>query len=129
MDCSANTRYPVLGASWQPRAGVARHDAVAWGYARGADAHGVDIFQQTEVTDLIIEDGACVGVKTNRYGEIRAERVGSVTAGNSSVIAAMGGFELPLESHPLQALVSSPSSRSSIRLSCLTMCTANKPVR
>ena len=108
MDCSANTRYPVLGASWQPRAGVARHDAVAWGYARGADAHGVDIFQQTEVTDLIIEDGTCVGVRTNRYGDIRAERVGSVTAGNSSVIAAMGGFELPLESHPLQALVSEP---------------------
>lgn len=108
MDCSANTRYPVLGASWQPRAGVARHDAVAWGYARGADAHGVDIFQQTEVTDLIIEDGTCVGVKTNRYGDMRAERVGSVTAGNSSVIAAMGGFELPLESHPLQALVSEP---------------------
>ena len=108
MDCSANTRYPVLGASWQPRAGVARHDAVAWGYARGADAHGVDIFQQTEVTDLIIEDGTCVGVKTNRYGDIRAERVGSVAAGNSSVIAAMGGFELPLESHPLQALVSEP---------------------
>jgi len=108
MDCSANTRYPVLGASWQPRAGVARHDAVAWGYARGADARGVDIFQQTEVTDLIIEDGTCVGVSTNRYGDIRAERVGSVTAGNSSVIAAMGGFELPLESHPLQALVSEP---------------------
>ena len=108
MDCSANTRYPVLGASWQPRAGVARHDAVAWGYARGADAHGVDIFQQTEVTDLIIEDGTCVGVRTNRYGDMRAERVGSVTAGNSSVIASMGGFELPLESHPLQALVSEP---------------------
>ncbi len=108
MDCSANTRYPVLGASWQPRAGVARHDAVAWGYARGADAHGVDLIQQTEVTGLIIEDGTCVGVKTNRYGEIRADRVGSVTAGNSSVIAAMGGFELPLESHPLQALVSEP---------------------
>jgi sarcosine oxidase subunit beta len=108
MDCSANTRYPVLGASWQPRAGVARHDAVAWGYARGADALGVDLIQQTEVIDLLIEDGECVGVKTQRYGDIKADRVGSVAAGNSSVIAKMGGFELPLESHPLQALVSEP---------------------
>ena len=108
MDCSANTRYPVLGASWQPRAGVARHDAVAWGFARGADACGVDLLQQTEVTDLIIEDNTIVGVKTNRYGEIKADRVGSVVAGNSSVVAKMAGFQLPLESHPLQALVSEP---------------------
>lgn len=108
MDCSANRRYPVLGASWQPRAGVARHDAVAWGYARGADALGVDLIQQTAVVDLLIEDGTCVGVKTDRYGDIKANRVGSVTAGNSSVIANMAGFELPLESHPLQALVSEP---------------------
>ncbi|WP_370279506.1 sarcosine oxidase subunit beta family protein [Pontibacterium sp.] len=108
MDCSENTRYPILGASWQPRAGVARHDAVAWGFARGADAHGVDLIQKTEVTDLIIEDGTIVGVKTNRYGDIMADRVGSVVAGNSSVVAKMAGFELPLESHPLQALVSEP---------------------
>ncbi|MEJ2044040.1 MAG: sarcosine oxidase subunit beta family protein [Reinekea sp.] len=108
MDCSANTRYPVMGASWQPRGGVARHDAVAWGFARGADAHGVDLLQQTEVTDLIIEDGTITGVQTNRYGEIKADRVGCVVAGNSSVLANMGGFDLPLESHPLQALVSEP---------------------
>lgn len=108
LDCSANTRYPVLGASWQPRGGVARHDAVAWGYARGADALGVDLIQQTEVTDLIIEDGTIVGVKTHRYGDIKADRVGSVVAGNSSLIANMAGFDLPLESHPLQALVSEP---------------------
>ncbi|MFD1382052.1 sarcosine oxidase subunit beta family protein [Rhodanobacter aciditrophus] len=108
LDCSGNARYPVMGASWQPRAGVARHDAVAWGFARGADAHGVDLIQQTEVVDLIIEDGTITGVKTNRYGDIMADRVGSVVAGNSSVIAGMAGFELPLESHPLQALVSEP---------------------
>lgn len=108
MDCSDNARYPILGASWQPRAGVARHDAVAWGFARGADAHGVDLIQKTEVTDLIIEDGTIVGVKTNRYGDIMADRVGSVVAGNSAVVAKMAGFELPLESHPLQALVSEP---------------------
>ncbi|RDL44450.1 sarcosine oxidase subunit beta [Marinomonas piezotolerans] len=108
LDCSDNARYPVMGASWQPRAGVARHDAVAWGYARGADMRGVDLIQQTEVVDLIIEDGTILGVKTDRYGDIMADRVGSVVAGNSSVVAAMAGFELPLESHPLQALVSEP---------------------
>ncbi|MCO4757727.1 MAG: sarcosine oxidase subunit beta family protein [Oceanospirillaceae bacterium] len=108
MDCSENTRYPIMGASWQPRGGVARHDAVAWGFARGADSHGVDLIQQTEVTDLIIEDGTVVGVKTNRYGDIKADRVGCVVAGNSSVLAQKAGFELPLESHPLQALVSEP---------------------
>ena len=108
LNCSDSARYPVMGAAWQGRAGVARHDAVAWGYARGADSFGVDLIQQTEVTDLIIEDGTITGVKTNRYGDIKADRVGSVVAGNSSVIAKMAGFELPLESHPLQALVSEP---------------------
>jgi sarcosine oxidase subunit beta len=108
MDCSANRRYPVLGASWQPRAGVARHDAVAWGFARGADSYGVDLIQQCEVTGMVIEDGAIVGVETNRHGVIKADRVGCVTAGNSGVMAKMAGFELPLESHPLQALVSEP---------------------
>jgi len=108
MDCTANRRYPVLGASWQPRAGVARHDAVAWGFARGADSYGVDLIQQCEVTGMVIEDGAIVGVETNRHGKIMADRVGCVTAGNSGVMANMAGFELPLESHPLQALVSEP---------------------
>jgi sarcosine oxidase subunit beta len=108
MDCSANTRYPIMGASWQPRAGVARHDAVAWGFARAADALGVDLIQQTEVIDMVIEDGAITGVKTNRHGVISGDRVGCVVAGNSSVLANMAGFSLPLESHPLQALVSEP---------------------
>ena len=108
MDCSANSRYPVLGASWQPRAGVARHDAVAWGYARAADALGVDLLQQTEVVDMIIEEGAVKGVRTERYGDLYADRVGCVVAGNSGVLAKMAGFKLPLESHPLQALVSEP---------------------
>jgi len=108
MDCSTNTRYPILGGSWQPRAGVARHDAVAWGYARAADALGVDLLQQTEVTDLIVEQGTVKGVSTARYGDLYAERVGCVVAGNSGVLAKMAGFNLPLESHPLQALVSEP---------------------
>jgi len=107
LDCSPNTRYPVLGASWQPRGGVARHDAVAWGYARGADALGVDLIQQTEVIGMRIEDGQIVGVETTR-GFIGAETVGCVAAGNSSVLAKMAGIKLPLESHPLQALVSEP---------------------
>ncbi len=108
LDCSSNTRYPVMGASWQPRAGVARHDAVAWGFARAADAMGVDLIQQTEVCDLIVEDGTIVGVETAQYGTIKADKVGCVVAGNSGVLASMAGFRLPLESHPLQALVSEP---------------------
>jgi sarcosine oxidase subunit beta len=108
MDCSSNTRYPVMGASWQPRGGVARHDAVAWGYARGADALGVDLFQQCEVTGFEIEDGTVTGVETGPFGNIKADRVGCVVAGNSGVVAGMAGFRLPLESHPLQAFVSEP---------------------
>ena len=108
MDCSQGTRYPIMGASWQPRAGVARHDAVAWGFARGADQFGVDIIQQCEVTDFLIEDGAAVGVSTKQHGTIKAGRIGCVAAGNSSVLAAMAGFQMPLESHPLQAFVSEP---------------------
>jgi sarcosine oxidase subunit beta len=108
MDCSANTRYPVLGASWQPRAGVARHDAVTWGYARAADALGVDLIQQCEVDGFTIEDGVATGVSTKQHGTIQADRIGCVAAGHSGVLAKMAGFELPLESHPLQALVSEP---------------------
>lgn len=107
LDCSARARFPIMGASWQARGGVARHDAVAWGFARGADAHGVDILQQTEVTGLMIRDGQIYGVHTNR-GDIEAKTVGCVVAGNSGVLAKMAGIRLPLESHPLQALVSEP---------------------
>jgi len=108
MDCSQHTRYPVMGASWQPRGGVARHDAVAWGYARGADALGVDLIQQCEVEGFDIEDGTVTGVKTAQFGTINAAKVGCVVAGNSGVVAGMAGFKLPLESHPLQAFVSEP---------------------
>ncbi|WP_275096854.1 sarcosine oxidase subunit beta family protein [Sedimenticola hydrogenitrophicus] len=108
MDCSANRRYPVMGASWQPRGGVARHDAVAWGFARAADRLGVDLIQQCEVVDIQVEDGAATAVVTKQHGTIKAGRIGCVVAGNSSVLAQMAGFRLPLESHPLQALVSEP---------------------
>ncbi len=107
LNCSPGSRYPILGASWQPRGGTARHDAVAWGYARGADARGVDLIQQTEVTGIRRHNGAVVGVETNR-GFIGARKVACVTAGNSGVLAAMVGLRLPIESRPLQALVSEP---------------------
>ena len=102
-----NTRYPVLGASYQRRAGVARHDAVAWGFARAADALGVDILQNCEVTGIRREGGAVVGLDTAR-GFIKTKKVAIVAAGHSSVLASLAGFRLPLESHPLQALVSEP---------------------
>ncbi|MRG73197.1 sarcosine oxidase subunit beta family protein [Alphaproteobacteria bacterium HT1-32] len=107
INISPDVRYPVLGATLQKRAGVARHDAVAWGYARGADAQGVDIIQNCEVTGFDISDGTVTGVQTTR-GRIGAKKVGVVAAGHSSVLANMAGFRLPLESHPLQALVSEP---------------------
>ena len=102
-----NTRYPVMGASLQRRAGVARHDAVAWGYARAADALGVDIIQQCEVTGIRRDNGAVTGVDTAQ-GFIKAKKVAVVTAGHSSVIASMADIRLPIESRPLQALVSEP---------------------
>ena len=107
LNTSPDCRYPVLGASWQPRGGTARHDAVAWGYARGADALGVDLIQQTEVTGIRRQNGAAVGVETTR-GFIGARKVACVTAGNSGVLAGMAGLRLPIESRPLQALVSEP---------------------
>ena len=107
INISRDSRYPILGASWQPRGGTARHDAVAWGYARGADALGVDLIQQTEVTGIRRKEGAVVGVETTG-GFIGARKVACVTAGNSSVVAAMAGLRLPVESRPLQALVSEP---------------------
>ena len=107
IDISPSTRYPILGASFQPRGGVARHDAVAWGFARAADQLGVDIIQNCEVTGIRQVDGAVTALETSR-GLIRAKKVGVVAAGHSSVIAAMAGLRLPIESHPLQALVSEP---------------------
>ncbi len=103
LDC----RYPVMGGLLQRRGGTARHDAVAWGYARGADALGVDIIQNCEVQGFDIESGTVKGIHTSR-GRIGAGKVGCVVAGHSSVVAEMAGFRLPLESYPLQALVSEP---------------------
>ncbi len=107
LNVSPEARYPVLGATLQRRGGVARHDAVAWGYARAADARGVDIIENCEVTAIRREAGRVVAVETNR-GEIAAGKVAICAAGHNSVVAAMAGIRLPLQSHPLQALVSEP---------------------
>ena len=108
LNISSGLRYPVLGAALQRRGGVARHDAVAWGYARGADALGVDIIQNCEVTGIRrAADGSVEAVGTTR-GTIKARKVGVVAAGHTSVIAAMADLRMPLESFPLQALVSEP---------------------
>ncbi|PZO81225.1 MAG: sarcosine oxidase subunit beta [Mesorhizobium amorphae] len=102
-----DARFPVFGGVWQGRAGTARHDAVAWGYARAASAHGIDIIQGCEVTGFIVEGGRCRGVETTR-GPIRAERTGMAVAGHSSELAKMAGFRLPINSYALQACVSEP---------------------
>ena len=100
----AQTRFPIYGGLIQRRAGTARHDAVAWGFARGADQRGVDLIQNCEVTGIDIVDGRVTGVQTTR-GPIRAKKVGMAVAGRSSQVAAMAGMRLPIESHVLQAFV------------------------
>ncbi|PSM17513.1 MULTISPECIES: sarcosine oxidase subunit beta [Nitratireductor] len=108
LNIAGNARYPIMGAALQRRGGTARHDAVAWGYARGAAARGVDIIQNCAVTGIRRgADGAVVGVETAR-GFIGANKVGVVAAGHSTVLMDMAGVRMPLESYPLQALVSEP---------------------
>lgn len=103
----ADGRFPVYGGLLQSRAGNARHDAVAWGFARAADRLGVDIIQDCEVNGFIEEAGRICGVKTSR-GEIRAERTGLAVAGSTGQVAALAGIRLPIESHLLQAFVTEP---------------------
>lgn len=100
-------RYPVLGALWQARGGTARHDAVAWGYARAASDMGVDIIQKCAVEGIDVEGGRVTGVRTSK-GAIKAKKVCMVVAGHSGVVADMAGFRLPVESVALQAMVSEP---------------------
>jgi len=107
LNIGKNARYPVCGATYQARGGTARHDAVAWGYARAADALGVDIIQNCEVMGFIIEKNRVLGVETTR-GRIMAPKIGIVAAGHNTLLADMAGVRLPIQSHPLQALVSEP---------------------
>jgi len=100
-------RYPVLGGLWQARGGTARHDAVAWGYARACSDMGMDIIQQCEVTGIRSDGGKVTGVQTTK-GDIGCTKLGLVVAGHSGVLAEMAGFRLPIESVALQALVSEP---------------------
>src|SRR5207248_3760018 len=93
LDVSPDVRYPVLGAAFQPRGGIARHENVAWGYARAADALGVDLIQGCEVTGIDVQDGRAVGVETT-LGRIGARRVAIVAAGHSSLLAAMAGLRI-----------------------------------
>lgn len=107
LDISDRPRYPIVGALWHPPGGIIRHDAVVWGYARGANAMGAHIHQGTEVTGIDVSDGRVTGVKTTR-GDIATRTVVNSTAGWSSLIAAMAGVELPITTRPLQAAVTEP---------------------
>ena len=108
LNYSADARFPIIGAMAQPRAGTARHDAVAWGYARGADQHGIDILQNCEVTGVERNGSTVTGLQTSR-GVIRAKKVGFAVAGNTSRLWRMAELgKLPIESHKLQAFVSEP---------------------
>jgi sarcosine oxidase subunit beta len=100
-----NARFPIHGGLLQRRGGTARHDAVVWGYARGADMRGVDIIENCEVTGFDISDGGVTGIDTTR-GNIKAKKIGMAVAGNTSRVGALAGLRLPIESHVLQAFVS-----------------------
>ena len=100
-----NARFPIRGALWQSRGGTVRHDAVVWGYARGADSLGVDIIQNCEVTGFQINNGMCTGVETNR-GIVKANKIAVCVAGSSGRVMAKAGMRLPIETHVLQAFVS-----------------------
>ena len=105
INISSEVRYPVLGATYQPRGGIAKHDWVAWGFAKAANDLGVDIIQGCEVTGFEIRDNQVHGIHTT-YGKIAANKVGMVAAGHSSLLANYAGFNIPIQSRPLQALVS-----------------------
>src|SRR5262249_35904890 len=108
LNIARDIRYPVLGGALQRRGGVARHDAVAWGYARGADRLGVDLIQNCQVTAIRRDAAGAVRAVEPTRGEIRTRKIGVVAAGHTSVIMDMAGVRMPLESFPLQALVSEP---------------------
>jgi sarcosine oxidase, subunit beta len=107
MNVSDDVRYPIMGALYHPPGAIARHDAVAWGYAKEAMKRGVEVHTQTEVTKLLMEGGRAIGVETNR-GTIHAGKVLQAVAGSSSLVANMAGLKLPIKTIPLQACVSEP---------------------
>ena len=123
LNTSPRTRYPILGGTLQRRGGNARHDAVAWGYARAADARGVDIIQNCEVTGIDVEAGRVTGVQTTQ-GAIKAGKVGIVVAGHSSVLARWRAFACRSRATPCRPWSRSRSSRCCTASSCRTACTS-----
>jgi len=107
LDYSDKARFPIYGGLWQQRAGTARHDAVAWGYARGANNYGVDIIQQCEVTGYLWDTDKIIGVETTR-GKIKAGKVALAVAGHTGSMTKVAGLRLPIETHCLQAFVTEP---------------------
>jgi len=107
LNLSQDVRYPILGALYHPPGAIARHDAVAWGYARGACNMGVELHQKTSVTGIIVEGGTVKGVETDK-GTVHADKIVQAVAGSSSLVAQMAGFRLPISTWPLQACVSEP---------------------
>jgi sarcosine oxidase subunit beta len=105
LNTSPDVRYPIMGATLQRRGGIARHDAVAWGFARGADRRGVDLIQNCQVIDIDVQGGRAVGVQTTN-GPIGAHKILLCGAGHTSTLAEMVGLRVPVQTHPLQALVS-----------------------
>jgi sarcosine oxidase subunit beta len=107
MNVTDDVRYPILGALYHPPGAIARHDAVAWGYAKEAMRRGVEVHTQTDVKNILVENGRAIGVETNR-GTIHAGKILQAVAGSSSVVAKMAGLRLPIRTIPLQACVSEP---------------------
>ena len=107
LDLSQNVTWPIMGALYHPRGGIIRHDAVVWGFARGADRSGVEIHPYTEVTGIARSNGRVTGVKTNR-GEVACDTVVNATAGWSTLVADMVDVRLPITTHILQAFVTEP---------------------
>lgn len=107
LDITDRPRYPILGALWHPPGGIIRHDAVVWGYARGASALGAHIHQETEVTDIDVSGGGVIGVQTSR-GPVATRTVVNCTAGWASIVSAMADVSLPITTRPLQAAVTEP---------------------
>ena len=107
LNMTDDVRYPIMGALYHPPGAIARHDAVAWGYARGATMRGIELHQKTEVTGIVRSNGKAVGVETTR-GTVKAGKIIQCVAGRSSLLAKMAGFKLPIKTVPLQACVSQP---------------------
>lgn len=123
VDISPGVRYPVLGATLQPRAGIAKHDHVAWAFARTADEHGIDLIQDCEVTGFLRDGDKILGVQTTR-GPIMADRIGLAAAGHTSVLAGLAGYVFPYRATPCRRWCPNCWNRCTRAWSCPTTCTS-----